>query len=531
MYGDLFFILGSLSLQLSYSNDIITMNKDQTVRVVPTVLNRSFFCRTESAFPPGLSFDGISCSIFGVPTKKQNSSPVTITAQNFTTAVSSQANLVVFSTAIGDKEWTRQLGVAGSFQTFSQGIHADRFGNVYVGGHTTGALDGQGKANDSGNNDAVLVKFNAEGTKQWTRQFGSSGNNFTLALGVVTASLGNTYLVGRTTGALESETKISNAMTNTDGFLTKYDSLGNRLWTRLFGVSGAFNTEARGVATDSLENAYVVGYTNGSLNGQTKTSSAASFDGFFVKYDSNGNLVYTKQTGVSGSNSTFAIGIAVDLLGNVYITGNTAGSLDGQTKTSDIGKTDAFLAKYDNNGNRLWTRQFGSLGNNSTDVRMVRTDSDNNIYLVGYTEGTLDSQTKISGAGYYDGFLMKFDSDGNRKWTRQVGGNGSTHTYGRGVSIDSAGNVYASGETYGQIGDDAKVSSQNDAYLIKYDKNGSRLWVRQLGTAGAFFTLSIGVIVDPSGNVYSSGSATGSLDGQTKVSSSTFNELFVTKYQ
>ena len=119
---------------------------------------------------------------------------------------------------------------------------------------------------------------------------------------------------------------------------------GTGTGTKQLGVAGA-QTYAAGVAVDSGGDVYVTGGTNGGLDGNTLMGL---WDFFLTKYDSSGNKVFTKQLGVAGAN-TSAKGVAVGSGGNVYVTGYTTGGLDGNTL---MGKEDFFLTNYDSSGNK-----------------------------------------------------------------------------------------------------------------------------------------------------------------------------------
>ena len=240
---------------------------------------------------------------------------------------------------------TKQLGVSGG-TTLAYGVAVDSSGNVYVAGWTDRGLDGNTL---TGTMDFFVTTYDSAGNKVRTRQLGVSGKD-TRASGVAVDSLGNVYVAGWTTGGLDG-----NTLTGTeDFFVTMYDSAGNKVRTRQLGVSGE-DTEAYGVAVDSLGNVYVAGFTNGELDGNTLTGT----DDFFVTmYDSSGNKVRTKQLGVSGK-ITEAYGVAVDSSGNVYVAGYTTGDLDGNTLT---GTEDFFVTMYDSAGNKVRTKQLGVSG-------------------------------------------------------------------------------------------------------------------------------------------------------------------------
>src|SRR5690606_17400978 len=133
----------------------------------------------------------------------------------------------------------------------------------------------------------------------------------------------------------------------------------------------------------------------------------------------------------------------------------------------------------------------------------VSADSLGYVYISGDTRGSLDGPN----AGSADAFVSKYDAAGNLQWTRQLGTNGGDVSYG--VSADDLGNVYISGETWGDLG--GPSAGDADAFVSKYDAAGNLQWTRQLGTSVRDY--SYGVSADDLGNVYISGSTRGSLDG------------------
>ena len=180
-------------------------------------------------------------------------------------------------------------GLTGTYQLanndYANGVATDSSGNVYVTGGTKGGLDGNTSA---GNTDLFVVKYNSSGTKQWTKQLGSSGLDS--ANGITIDSSGNVYVTGVTFGGLDWNTSAG----ANDLFVVKYNSSGTKQWTKQMGTS--CSDLADGVATDSSGNVYVVGYTYGDLDGNTNTGAS---DLFVVKYNSSGTKQWTKQLGSS----------------------------------------------------------------------------------------------------------------------------------------------------------------------------------------------------------------------------------------
>ncbi|OCC29144.1 Uncharacterized protein GNX_2303 [Leptospira interrogans serovar Canicola] len=345
----------------------------------------------------------------------------------------------------GTRQWTRLLGVAGA-STTAYGITSDSLGNVYTTGMTSGNLDGQVQ---SGTQDLFVTKYDGNGNKQWTRLLGVAGIQ-TLARGITSDNLGNVYTTGTTFGNLDGQ-----ALSGTqDLFVTKYDTGGNKQWTRLLGVAGQI-TQGNGVAFDSSGNIYLTGRTSGNLDGQALSGIQ---DLFVTKYDTGGNKQWTRLLGVAGV-STTAYGITSDSLGNVYTTGVTSGSLDGQALS---GTQDLFVTKYDTGGNKQWTRLLGVAGQ-ITQANGIASDSSGNTYLTGRTSGSLDGQAL---SGTQDLFVTKYDSGGNKQWTRLLGIAGvSTTAYG--ITSDSLGDLYSTGITSGNL-DGQILTGTQDLFVLKY---------------------------------------------------------------
>ena len=206
---------------------------------------------------------------------------------------------------------TSANGSPGTYQLatndYANGVATDSSGNVYVTGGTKGGLDGNTSA---GNTDLFVVKYNSSGTKQWTKQLGSSGLDS--ANGITIDSSGNVYVTGVTFGGLDWNTSAG----ANDLFVVKYNSSGTKEWTEQLG--SASSDSANGVATDSSGNVYVVGGTKGNLNG---ISNSGRTDAFVIKFHSSGTRQWTKKLGTWQTD--FANGVATDSSGNFYVAGGT----------------------------------------------------------------------------------------------------------------------------------------------------------------------------------------------------------------
>ena len=353
------------------------------------------------------------------------------------------------------------------------------------------STDGDG----DGRGDCDIGAFELPGVRPrspsqpWTHQFGST--EVDVAKGIAVDATG-VYVVGTTDGKIPGE----NSAGGTDAFIRKYDSAGNVQWTRQFGTPDF--DEPWGIAVGA-GGVYVAGRTTGAFPGE---SNAGGFDAFLRKYDSVGNVQWTRQFGTSGAD--VAKGIAVNAT-SVYVAGDLQNSAGG---------TDAFIRKYDSAGNVQWTRQFGLVATASG----ITSDPMGNVYVVGQSVLALPGQ---SVAGSTDVFVRKYNSAGNELWTRQFGTPGTDAA--KGIAADATG-VYVVGETDGVL--PGQISGGGtDVFVRKYNSNGSLLWTRQFGTP--MFDASAPSIAVDGTSVYVAGRTFGTLPGQ---SSEGDNDAFIRKY-
>jgi hypothetical protein len=424
---------------------------------------------------------------------------------------------VIFNFTTESTPWpgTRQLGTLVADN--GNAVTMDGSGNAYVAGTTGGDLAGP----SFGGSDFFLAKFDLSGNRPFTSQFGTSANDAAFAVAVDVA--GNSYVAGSTSGDLDGLLINDPLVGETDFFLAKFGPTGNRLFTRQLGTLVA--DEARGVAVDGNGNIYVTGTTSGNLAGL----SAGGTDIFLAKFDGNSvnlNLLFIRQIGTSADDRAFAM--AVDGAGNVYVTGSTAGDLDGPGIGSDplVGETDFFLARFDSTGNLLFTRQLGTLA--ADEARGVAVDGRGGIFVTGTTGQDLDGPLigdPFVGGG--DFFLAKFDGNSvnlNLLFTRQLGTQANDQAFA--VAVDGAGNAYVTGATGGDL--TGLSSGGNDIFLAKFGPSGDLLFTRQRGTLTQDAAFGVAVAGLPvGGNVFVTGETQSDLDGNPSAGGP---DIFLVKF-
>ncbi len=336
----------------------------------------------------------------------------------------------------------------------------------------------------------------------WVTYYGGSNGEDTYAC--KTDNAGNVYFAGetRSTTAIATsgayQTTLSSA---TDAYLAKFTSGGVRLWATYYGAGS--NESAYGCDVDASNNVYMAG----------RNQSGA----ILFKFNANG--LHQWHVSMGSSSYDFGRACATDASGNVYLSGETTATsgiaTPGSHQTVFGGGTnsDAFLAKYDGNGNLLWATYYG--GNNEDFGYGCDTDPSGNVYLAGATRsasgistsGSHQATMGASSGGAKDAFLVKFNSNGVRQWGTYYGAAGDD--YGYACTIDLYGNIFLAGTTSSSSNIATAGSYQAshggiaDAYLVKFTTSGSRIWGTYVG--GADYDEGFACTTDGSGNAYLAG--------------------------
>ena len=372
-------------------------------------------------------------------------------------------------------QWVREFGGPGL--DVARAVGADTTG-VYAFGATSTALPGQSYA--GGPDDLYLRKYDFGGNELWTHEFGTAGDDFPVG-GEVAIDGSAVYVGGLTNGALVSG--IPNAG-DYDIFVRRYDTDGNVIWTDQFG--GSDYDEIEGIAAFRGK-VFVAGSTQSALPGQVL---GGGWDGLVRAYDSNGHALWTRQFGGRGSEGFHSI--AVDETG-IYVAGRIS---PGRNFTAN--DWDALVVKYDFGGNVVWVRQFGTQGRAEAEGAAVWHGQ---LYVAGFVARSLPGQVS---AGGDDIFVRKYDPDGNVVWTRQFGTPGDDSGSARRLTASARG-VYLSGTVASGWALPGQTSAGGlDSFVRLYSHNGDELWTTQFGT-GADDRASSAPAVDQDGGVYLGG--------------------------
>ncbi len=384
----------------------------------------------------------------------------------------------------------------GTNGVFAYGVAVDAAGNCFVTGYFRGTADfGTTKLTSAGMEDMFLSKCTWPGQELWTRQAGGSGDD--LGSAVAVDGSGNSYVAGSfqtnaSFGAINLE-----SLGGYNAFFAKYGPTGNLVWARQAGGSSG-GTDGYGIAVDASGNSYVTGgYLGPAQFGAVTLPNVGPLprsDEFLAKYDPVGNVSWADFNG--GPDDDWGALVALSSNGNVYSV-----SAWGSGASPYL-----VLSKHSTNG--TGGTYFSIQGSGSVYPAGVAVDSVGNSWVSGLFSGSVSlAGTNLNGTGRLNTFLAKLDPNGNPLWARKLGG---TNDFGNGLVVDQLGNSYVASSFSGAavFGGNVLTSiGMEDGFVAKYDSSGNFIWVLRIGGTGLVRPSAITLTGD--GGLYFVGGFTG----------------------
>lgn len=434
--------------------------------------------------------------------------------------------LLLFTGAVSSAqtfEWGGRFG--GDGEDVVLAMHTDAHGNVYTTGYFTMNCDFDISENTSVittgvQYDCFVQKTASDGTFLWAKKIGGeAGDNGTK---VTTDADGNVYVTGVFQETADFDPGANEfLMTSAGGldiFIVKLTADGNFVWAKSF--SGAEYEESNGIGVDTDGNIYVSGYFYNPLDfdtgaGEYILTPAGFGDGFVAKLNPQGELIWAKQFG--GTDFDLATGMKVTPAGDLYISGNFAGTADfdpSETETFNLtaegGGNAMFLLHLKNDGNLIKAVKLGE-ANGEGYGYAVDVDNTGAAYITGYFGGTTVFTTTggtvtMSPTDYYNSYVAKVNADGTIAWAKQLSSTQMCTSYA--VAVNSINEVVVSGYFNGTLtlgNTSLTKASENDSesFVAKLDTNGNFLWAQQFGSIN--FMDRVAIAVDGNDNIYLSG--------------------------
>jgi len=233
-------------------------------------------------------------------------------------------------TPAGTLIWSVELG-----PTWVTGadVKVDALGNILVTGYTSSNLAGVPTV---AIHDYYIAKYSSAGTLTWVRQVGST---ITEGTRLAIDNQNNIIVTGHTSGPISGATLVG----SDDVFVTKYNSSGTLLWTKIIGDSaGGSWSRGTAVAVDASDNVAIVGYDRYGIDG---SSVPGTNNAYAAKFSSAGTKLWVRDVSVS-SRVTNAFGVVTDSSGAIYMSGFTSGNFEQYNVTT----ASLFITKYSSAG-------------------------------------------------------------------------------------------------------------------------------------------------------------------------------------
>lgn len=306
-----------------------------------------------------------------------------------------------------------------------------------------------------------------------------------------------------------------------DAYVMKFNSSGSIVWVTYYGT--VQNEFASSLCVDNNGNVFVAGVTNSPSglympNAFQNTYGGGANDGFVLKFDNSGNMLWGTYLGGLGDDAIHCI--RNDNAGNVYVVGKTSSGdfpLNSPFQSALAGADDAFITEFSNSGNLIWSTYYG--GNSMDLARSLSIDNNGSIFITGRTGSSANFPLQNAFQGVYGGgpndiFICKFNSTHILQWSTFYGGSSSDD--GWGVEADQSGDIYVTGFTMsnnfplqnnGGFFQAVYGGGMRDAFILKFSSSGSRLWSTFYGGSmneyfWGFEESDRMLAIDACGNVY-----------------------------
>jgi hypothetical protein len=361
--------------------------------------------------------------------------------------------------------WNTFLG--GSGFDACRGIAADEQQNVYVTGESGSSWSPHLSGFGGGSSDCFVTKLDNRGNVKWNTFLG--GKQYDTGNALVVDKRQNIFVTGNSIGSWGSPI-ASHDEGGHNGFAAKLDARGELQWNTFFGGDDYDGSYA--LALDENNNLFIAGESFsgwGAPVTEFVRGYYGNYDAFVIKLDQDGSVQW--NTFIGGTGSDYGRGIDLDVMGNIYVTGNSNAPW-GKPLMPYTGDSDIYVAVLNENGKLVWNLFLGGEGPDYG--RDIAVNWTGNLFVTGQTASLRDGPDQQS-AWQGSAFIAKMQGKGDLQWHVLLQGMGSG--YGHDLAVDAVGNVFTTGHYSAYPSQNGPgIKGFRSAFLSKLNNAGDLKW-------------------------------------------------------
>ncbi len=372
-------------------------------------------------------------------------------------------------------EWDKTYG-GSHYETLNDALKTEDDGFLLIG-HSSSPQGGDVSEPSRGNGlgDFWLVRIDAQGNKKWDKRYGGDQND------ICHAGVQNTQgylLVGESNSGISGEKTTANKGWK-DFWVMQIRPDGSKVWDKTFGgkeADIAFN-----VVKLPNEAGYVIlGHSNSNADGDKSENSKGGLDLWVIRIDPNGNKVWDKTFGGSGSDE-YPIGMTLTKDGNIILACGSSSGKSGDRSSILQGVKDYWILKITPDGQKIWDKSFG--GDADDSPRSLTELTDGSVVVCGYSHSEPFGEKTAPLYGEADYWLVRIDKDGNKIWDKSYGG--SNYDYAITIDQNKTGYFLVAGQTISQPSGNKEDSLKGlfDFWILYLNENGDKIWEKTVGGA------------------------------------------------
>lgn len=437
---------------------------------------------------------------------------------------------VKYSTA-GIQQWSQTYAGNAGKDDLAVDIETDLNGNIFIAGYTDVSVGSFIE------NNGILIAYKSGGQSLFNKSYSFSASSNDIHSCMILAPNNDIVICGST-----------EVVPFKHATFMRYSNTGTEIWIKKYVANGDNSNNSHSIVVDAQGNTYVAGYSveygadrnhsllkidpNGNtlwirtLNGSSLSGSpdeaygididangfiyvggflkntGTSYDIVLAKYNANGDTIWTRKYDYTlVGGSDKAFQLALDKQGNIFLTGRS------DSDPSANSNTDAITLKYNSLGALMWVQRYNGAANGSDQTRQIKVSTTGNVYVSGRTFNGINN----------DVLVIKYSNAGVQQWIKTYDGGGSDEVIS--MDIDNSENVVVTGFTQ------TDVSSDTNILVLKYNGSGTQQWVQSIDGVGHGKDLGNGIATDLTGNIFVAGTVDN--DNQTSTLN---NDIMVLKF-